>query len=99
MKLSKYLDYPYHYDNHRLPQHLFLVDETGNIPQNITIMKMETLTECMRNYGFSDFNVVKNKNNAVMDNKKYQKYLNRNSMDLINQYYAKDFELLGYTML
>jgi len=98
-KLVQYLQHPHTYDNHRIPQYLFLIDETGQIPQNITIMKMESLTEDMHKYGFNDFNVVKNKNMSVQDNKKYHKMLNTNSIDLINNYYKTDFELFEYPMI
>ena len=44
---------------------------------------------------FLGFNInIKTKN----VNKDYSKYLNKNSISLINEFYKKDFELFGYKL-
>jgi hypothetical protein len=83
-------------DNHVIPQHLFLIDETGEISKDIKILKTETLNEDMESIGFSNFNI---RENATENRKNYKAYLNKNSVALINKYYEKDFKLLGYTMI
>jgi hypothetical protein len=83
-----------YYDNHNLPQYQFLIDENGKIPDRIHIFKTETLTQDLINYGYLDFNL-----NVLVNtqkSKEYSEYLNRKSVDLINEFYSKDFELFNY---
>jgi hypothetical protein len=85
------------WDNHGLPQYYFLLDENNNIIQNVKIMRTETLHFDMISNGYLDFNVKLNRNeNSVIN---YNNYLNKDSINLINNYYKKDFELFGYTMI
>lgn len=88
------------FDNHKLPQYLFLMNEMGNIIENITILHTETLNEDMHRIGYEDFNhyfqVAKCK--ILPGETKYSKVLNKNSIELINKYYKRDFDLFGYKM-
>jgi hypothetical protein len=82
------------HDNHRIPQYLFLVDDDNNLFENITILKTETLNDDMIFNGYTDFNNYEQVSNVR--NKNYYSYLNINSINLINEFYNKDFELFGY---
>ena len=62
---------------------------TNNIQKNI-----QTLNDDMIKLGYTDFNIQSNKNKY--NEKKYLKYLNNDSIKLINQCYDKDFELFNY---
>ena len=86
------------YDNHNTPQNEYLIDENNQIISNITIFKTETLTEDVKKYGFADFNLQFHLNKLFIDKKKYITYLNKQSIELINQYYKKDFEFFNYEM-
>jgi hypothetical protein len=82
-------------DNHGVPQYLFLIDSTGKIPQTIKIFKTETLTDDLRAYGFSDFDVKSNQGPGL----DYYSYLNRASIALINERYMEDFQFFGYELI
>lgn len=84
------------WDNHGLPQYLFLVDENDELVQNIKIMQTETLQYDMNEIGYVDFDI---KTNCNENNINYNDYLNTDSINLINNYYDKDFELFGYTKI
>jgi hypothetical protein len=85
------------YDNHKLPQYLFLIDSSGNINTNIKILKTETLNNDMKNLGWNDFNI--NQNHSYRTKLNYYKFLNINTINLLNNYYSKDFELLSYNKI
>ena len=76
------------------------MNEMGNIIENITILHTETLNEDMHRIGYHDFNhhfqVAKCK--IAPGETKYSKVLNKNSIELINKYYKRDFDLFGYKM-
>ncbi len=97
--LCKYLRHAYGYDNHRLPQYMFILDKQHQMLPNIHVMKMETLQEDMHNYGFDDFNLVINTNRAKIDGTTYRLMLNKKSIALINEFYKVDFEWFDYPML
>ena len=80
-----------HLDNHTCPQYKFLTDEKGELYPNITILRTETLTQDMKNYGYKDFN-------GKSSSTTYDKYLNADSIQLINETYKLDFEMFGYKM-
>lgn len=84
------------WDNHGLPQYLFLMDENDELIQNIKIMGTESLQSDMIQLGYTDFDI---KTNCNENNINYNDYLNRDSINLINKYYEKDFELFGYTKI
>jgi len=84
------------YDNHNLPQYMFVIDENNNVINNIKIIKTETLTDDLKNIGFDDFYFFVNSDNI---NKDYSKYYNSDSIKLVNEYYEKDFFYFRYEMI
>ena len=95
---NEYLTNIFHpeHDNHRIPQYMFLLDETYELLKNVTILKTETLTEDMKNLGHTDF---ENHYYKTTISREYMDFLNDNSIHLINKYYKKDFEFFDYKML
>ena len=89
--INKYL-HQNNRDNHNIPQHQFLIDDNNNLITNITIFNTENLTKQLKNYGFSDYDFIPKEKN-------YMKFLNKKSIQLINTFYKKDFELFGYNMI
>ena len=86
-------------DNHKKPQYLFLLDKDGKmLEENITILRMETLNADMAKLGYTDFNIVANKNSSRVK-RNYMSYLNADSIKLINSVYKQDFELFGYPII
>lgn len=81
-------------DNHNIPQYKFLMDENNELIDCI-ILKTESLNHDMHKCGFTDFAICHNKNIKVNKNN-YMKYLNKQSIELINSFYDKDFEIFGY---
>lgn len=95
-EIYKYLNNSIDYDNHRTPQYKFISDENDNIFKNIIILKTEILNKDMKNMGFPDFEKFCN----ISSNKKnYKKYLNKNSIKMINDYYEKDFKIFNFELL
>lgn len=89
------------YDNHPLPQYLFITDEKVNLINNITILHTENLNEEMIKLNFTDFDshwydLNNNKENYSKKELNYYDYLNDESINFINSYYEKDFELFNY---
>lgn len=82
------------YDNHRVPQYLFLLDENDEILKNVQIMKTETLNDDMKAIGYYDFNNFDQVSHVK--NKNYYSYLNVESVKLINNFYDKDFDYFNY---
>ena len=81
------------YDNHNLPQYLFLIDNDENLIKNLTIYKTETLTHDLIHNVYPDFYIYLNKNYLSID---HISYLNNDSIRLINDFYHKDFEYFNY---
>jgi hypothetical protein len=81
-------------DYHNYPQHYFLLDSDGKRIENVKIIKTEDLTNSLQNIGFFDYNVTLNDGKS----KSYMKYLNEDSIRLINSRFKKDFELFEYPM-
>lgn len=79
-------------DNHNKAQYLFVTDENGKLIPDITILKMENLTNDLRKIGFTDYE-------GPTHTKSYMKYLNKESIEIINMVYKTDFELFGYEMI
>ena len=100
-KLKKYLAKDDTFDNHKLPQYMYITDKDGNLVENIIILRTETLTDDMKHIGFTDFNYNLQTSKCCLESKetKYSAALNSKSIALINQYYKRDFELFGYPML
>ena len=95
--INKYIYDNHLYDNHVRPQYRFICDKNGKLIKNIKIFKCEELND--KNDELNHF--LGFKINIVKDdaNKDYSKYLNKNSIALINKIYKKDFELFNYPML
>jgi hypothetical protein len=83
-------------DNHNLPQYLYVTDENKNLINNLKILRTETLMVDMKKLGFTDFNIITNKNPEKIN---YEDYLNDMSIDLINKYYEYDFIKFNYKMI
>ena len=94
--LNKYIFDGKLYDNHVEPQYKF-ISYKGKLIRNIKIFKCEELNNINDELNeFLGFKINIINNNA---NKDYSKYLNQNSIALINKIYKKDFELFKYPML
>jgi hypothetical protein len=81
------------YDNHTTPQYKFITNKNEDLIENLLLIHTETLNEDMNKLGYKDFNIKMNMNPNTVD---YDKYLNNDSISLINEIYNKDFELLNY---
>jgi hypothetical protein len=79
-------------DNHIRPQYEFLCDKEGKLYDNIIIMKTENLKEMMKENEWDDFDLHVNKSISY----KIEDCLNKESIELINDFYSKDFEYFGY---
>jgi len=84
------------YDNHNIPQHLFVTDENKSLIPTIKILKTETLTMDMIRLGYKDFNRVDQANKKKLN---YYDYLNDASIKLINKFYHLDFILFHYNKI
>ena len=82
-------------DNHNLPQYLFITDENEKLIDNIQILYTESLNNDMINIGYTDFNIKENINPNTIN---YDDYLNTESINFINDFYKKDFELFNYIL-
>ena len=81
-------------DNHNKPQYKFITDENSELIKNIKIFKTETLNKLNNELNkFLGFNINIKQNDV---NKDYSRYLNENSISLINDFYKKDFQLFNY---
>jgi len=83
-------------DNHNIPQYKFITDNDGNLISRCTIIKLESLNKNMLQYGFK---IIKTQNKGIESQNNYFKYLNDDSIKLINTIYEKDFVLFGYDMI
>lgn len=91
-----YLPHPERWDNHSLPQHEFIAstDALGQLTlaPGLTVLRCEHLTADMeQKMGFSTYS-------GPDTSPTYERYLNSESIGLINRVYAHDFALLGYQM-
>lgn len=81
-------------DNHNIPQYVFITNDNKKIIHNIHVLHTETLKTNMHNLGYTDFDNRDNTNSINVD---YYKYLNNDSIKLINDFYDYDFTLFNYT--
>ena len=81
------------YDNHNIPQYMFITDDNTDLIPDINILHTETLNDDMKNLGFEDFDVWTNNNTNKVD---YYNYLNNESIEFINNFYHLDFVLFNY---
>ena len=79
-------------DNHVRPQYEFLCDQEGKLYDNVIIMKTENLKEMMKENGWDNFDIHLNKSISY----KVEDCLNNESIELINNFYSKDFDYFGY---
>ena len=84
------------YDNHNVPQYKFISDYNGKLIPNIKIFKTETLNKDIKKY--LGINIINHSTVGKEKEKKYNKYLNNNSITTINLFYKNDFELFNYNM-
>jgi len=83
-------------DNHNEPQYKFITDENSELIKNIKIFNTESLNELNNDVNkFIGFDTNIKRGNV---NKDYSKYLNKDSISLINTFYKKDFELFNYKL-
>jgi hypothetical protein len=95
--IKNYLNETYdHYDNHRIPQYLYVVDENDTICKNIICIKINDINQKMYELGYKDFNSYDNVNTNKIN---YFTLLNDNAIKMINDYYIKDFELFNFNMI
>jgi hypothetical protein len=88
-KIFKYKNIPVHF----LPQYKFIVKKDDSLLENVIILKTESLTKDMHHNGWNDFNVHANKGNY---RPRYDELLDNTSIELIREFYKKDFELFDY---
>ncbi len=81
-------------DYHHVAQYKYVTDKKGNLIPSIIIFKTENLNKQNNNLNKQLGVNINIKQNDV--NKNYSKYLNADSIKLINKYYAKDFTLFKY---
>ena len=95
-KIMKKYIYEDCHDNHNIPQHEFLIDKNNRIVPDINIFKTETLTNDLKEFGFTDFDLNFHQNKLNIKKENYINYLNNDSIKLINEFYKKDFEFFNY---
>ena len=84
------------FDNHNRPQYKFITDKNFKLFKNVKLFKTETLNQ--DNQKLNDYlgiNINIKINNI---NKDYSRYLNKDSINLINYYYKYDFKIFNYKM-
>ena len=90
---NKYL-YRNDIDNHNLPQYKYVTDKDKNIIPGIRIFKTETLNK--DNEELNKFLGIKIDIFHKDSNTDYSKYLNNDSIELINEFYKDDFEIFNF---
>ena len=96
--IIKYLDSEHLYDNHKLQQYKFVINNNNEVNENIIIIKCEALNEQMDKLGFPNFKNFCKKTNTK-ENTNYMKYLTNNSLKKINEYYKLDFYYFNYNII
>jgi hypothetical protein len=84
------------YDNHNIPQYLFVTDNNKKIFKDIKIFCTNTLNYDMVDAGYKDFNLKNNSNNLEIN---YFNYLNNDSIELINSFYDNDFSIFKFNKI
>jgi hypothetical protein len=75
------------------PQYKFIVDENNQIPEDISIYKLEEYTPESE---AGDFFKFENFNLKIYD---HLEYFDNETLEIVNRKYSMDFELLGYKKL
>jgi hypothetical protein len=96
IQLKKYFTMNHSFDNHKMTQKSFLIDEDGKIPKKIRILHTEYLTKEMQQMGYNDFDIYLN--STFRNQLNYYDYLNEESIQWINHYFREDFETFGFSM-
>ena len=84
------------YDNHNLPQHIFITNANKELIENIHVLKTENLIKDMHDLGYTDFNIIENYNPNKIN---CYDYLNNESIRIINDFYHFDFMLFNYSKI
>lgn len=95
--IKNYLLSNENYDNHKIPQYKFIINEHGNILPNIIILKTEKLNEDIKKIGYYDFNI--NSQTTFKNKINYHTMINKNAQSIIFNYYQKDFKYFGYSFV
>ena len=94
--IKKYLSLtPSQCDNHNVPQYVFLINEKGELSNEIQIFNTETLNQQLKDnrYPVSEYKLLESN-----CSKPYCDFFNETSINLINSVYKRDFELFQYQM-
>lgn len=86
------------YDNHSLPQYVFVTDSNKRLIPGIHVLRTESLTQGMHSLGYTDFNLYKNVTSRK-EKINYYNFLNDESIEVINRKYDEDFQIFGYKKL
>lgn len=80
------------WDNHLIPQSDYLVDENGNIPDNIIIIETSGIDTILPKIGFRDF---EKKPRELVNTRRmnYDRFFLEKTKEFIRQQYQKDFDL------
>ena len=90
-----------------IPQYNYLIDENENIPQNMTIYKLEE-PETFAHLNFNDFNLKEynlseyffsGQSNEYFLSGQGHEYFDSELLEIVNNKYQKDFELFNYSKL
>ena len=86
----------YSIDGHNRPQYKYVIDEKGNLVESIKIFKCEELNASNEEINkYLSVNIDIKRDNV---NKDYSRYINQESIELINDFYKRDFTMFGYEM-
>ena len=67
----------------------------NKIPENIIIMRTETLNNDMHNICYNDFDI--NENVTYKNKMEYVDLLNEDAKEIVHNYYHMDFEMFCYS--
>ena len=98
-KLKKFINSKKKFDNHNIPQYLYFTNNKCKFNKKIKILKNENLNEDMLKLGFIGFDKIQIEKKGKVSSKKYINYLNKNSINLINKVYHKDFVFFDYNKI
>lgn len=84
------------FDMHPRPQYEYLDTKSLHISTQIVVLHTENLTNEMNQLGYDDFDMCISKNKSSCN---YYSLLNKDSIQLINRVYQRDFEQFHYKML
>lgn len=95
--IQNYFGQNHSFDNHKLSQFTFLKNSSENIWQGVEIMHLETIEQDLALKGYENFHYHNREHSRSKSN--YTSYLNNKSIQLINEYYSRDFTVFGYEMI